>query len=99
VIPGKPPVVEAPTLPWDPLGWWVLDAACQNKEPDIFYPEDEGDEIAIKRAKRICASCPVKAECGEYAIRRDEEYGAWGGMDRDERLAEAARRRQLQLAS
>jgi hypothetical protein len=95
----EPPVVETPALPYDPPGWWVLDAACQNKEPDIFHPEDEGDEFAIKRAKRICASCLVAAQCGDYAIRRDEEHGVWGGMDRGERVAEAARRQQLELVA
>jgi hypothetical protein len=32
------------------------------------------------RAKRICATCPVTAECLDYALRHGEKYGVWGGL-------------------
>ena len=51
--------------------------------PEIFWPEDYSDpetrQVAIKTAKRICAACPVKAECFTYAVERGERYGIWAG--------------------
>ena len=81
--------------PWEPPGWWVLLAACKpgsGTDPEIFYPEDPRDQLALKRAKRICAECPVWSECREYAIGRDEGHGIWGGLNYDERQAERRRR-------
>ena len=31
-------------------------------------------------AKRICAECPVIADCLEGALERHEPYGVWGGQ-------------------
>lgn len=36
-------------------------------------------------AKRICQRCPVIVECREWALRRREQYGVWGGMGEAER--------------
>ena len=38
-----------------------------------------------RRAKAVCASCPVRVECLEHAIAVDERYGIWGGLTQDER--------------
>lgn len=32
-----------------------------------------------KRARNVCARCPVSDECWEYACRSDTSYGIWGG--------------------
>ena len=39
-----------------------------------------------RRAKTVCASCPVQTQCLEYAVASDERYGVWGGLTHDERL-------------
>jgi WhiB family redox-sensing transcriptional regulator len=39
------------------------------------------------RAKAVCESCPVRAECLNHAVRAGERYGVWGGLTSDERLA------------
>jgi WhiB family redox-sensing transcriptional regulator len=44
-----------------------------------------------RAAKAICAGCPVKAECADYAIRAREPYGVWGGLTEEEREALYAR--------
>jgi WhiB family redox-sensing transcriptional regulator len=36
-------------------------------------------------ARRICADCPVKAECREYALAQGEQFGIWGGLTAGER--------------
>jgi WhiB family redox-sensing transcriptional regulator len=38
-----------------------------------------------KRAKEICAECPVQIECRNYALEIREQYGIWGGMTENER--------------
>ena len=38
-------------------------------------------------AKRLCANCPVRADCLEAALARHETYGIWGGLNELERRA------------
>src|SRR5438874_5929158 len=61
---------------------WQDRARCREYDPEIFFPEKGGSS---REAKRICAECPVRIECLNYALRRDERYGVWGGMSERER--------------
>ena len=61
---------------------WQESARCRDYDPEIFFPEKGGSS---REAKRICADCPVRIECLNYALRRDERYGVWGGMSERER--------------
>jgi WhiB family transcriptional regulator, redox-sensing transcriptional regulator len=63
-------------VPWQDI------ARCRDYDPEIFFPEKGGSS---REAKRICADCPVRIECLNYALRRDERYGVWGGMSERER--------------
>jgi len=38
-----------------------------------------------QRAKAICASCSVRKDCLEYALRIREPHGIWGGLNELER--------------
>ena len=38
-----------------------------------------------ERAKAICATCPVREPCLEYALRIREPHGIWGGLNESER--------------
>ncbi|MEL7159098.1 MAG: WhiB family transcriptional regulator [Actinomycetota bacterium] len=38
-----------------------------------------------RRAKEICASCPVQADCRDYSIEIREQHGIWGGLTEGER--------------
>lgn len=61
---------------------WHKDAACRNvPNPDIFFPE-RGASIAA--ARRLCATCPVQAECLEDALEHNLE-GLWGNTTERER--------------
>jgi WhiB family transcriptional regulator, redox-sensing transcriptional regulator len=66
---------------------------CPQVDPEIFFPPkgDPGTE-----ARQICAGCPVRRECLAYAIEADDEFGIWGGLDRDEQrnLKRRMRRKQ-----
>lgn len=55
---------------------WIDQALCAQVDPEIFYPEKG---MSFYAARRVCASCPVVAQCLEYAIENREEYGLWGG--------------------
>jgi WhiB family redox-sensing transcriptional regulator len=61
---------------------WVVEALCRQTDPEAFYP-DKGEPTAP--AKRVCAHCPVTAECLEYALFHDERFGVWGGLSARER--------------
>lgn len=56
---------------------WQVDAACKGSNPDLFFP-DRG--ASTRKAKAICASCPVKRECLDYAVEMNEKFGIWGGV-------------------
>ena len=61
---------------------WRQHAACRGVEPDIFYPAtDEEAEVA----KAVCAVCPVRQPCLEYALSSRERDGVWGGATEKER--------------
>lgn len=84
-----------------PIGPWTEHAACQDKPTDIFFGSDgERPEARAKReakAKQVCAECPVRTICLEYALKRPEKPGVWGGFGEDERekLRRSWRRRGL----
>ena len=48
-------------------------------------------------ARRICDMCPIKQECGEYALENKERWGMWGGMTPIERRRIERRERRERL--
>ena len=61
---------------------WRDDALCAQTDPEAFFPEKGG---STREAKKICAGCPVRAECLESALANDERFGIWGGLSERER--------------
>jgi WhiB family transcriptional regulator, redox-sensing transcriptional regulator len=61
---------------------WMLEARCLDADPEAFFPEKGG---STREAKRICAACPVRDECLQYALDNDERFGIWGGLSERER--------------
>ena len=58
---------------------WRVDARCRDGAAsltDLFFSEDIGD---IARAKSFCAECPVRTDCLDAALTRQEPWGVWGG--------------------
>ncbi|MEU6967390.1 WhiB family transcriptional regulator [Kitasatospora aureofaciens] len=76
-------------------------AACKDSDTNLFFPEPEemgaeAAEWAERRAKMICAGCPVKSMCLADALERREPHGIFGGLNERERgslLRRAARDR------
>lgn len=66
---------------------WMERAACRELSVDGFYPEMvNGSTLCItKAAKAVCAGCPVREQCLEYALAGDEREGVWGGTSPRER--------------
>jgi len=61
---------------------WQADSLCAQTDPEAFFPEKGG---STRDAKKICASCDVRAQCLEYALANDERFGIWGGLSERER--------------
>ena len=73
---------------------WRLAAACRDLDTDVFFPETE-DEIAV--AKAVCATCPVREACLEFALITRQDDGVWGGLDENERRRLRRRRQEAAL--
>jgi WhiB family redox-sensing transcriptional regulator len=69
---------------------WRDKAACRGLDPDIFYPVSDDDSA---NAKAICAACPVREACLEYALANRERDGVWGGATERERRRMIRQRR------
>lgn len=69
---------------------WRQHGACRGTDPDIFYPVSDED---AEEAKSICATCPVREPCLEYALATRERDGVWGGATERERRRMIRQRR------
>jgi WhiB family redox-sensing transcriptional regulator len=67
------PVAVEPTR-----GSWRRRAACKNEDPEIF---DGETAEAAAQAAMVCAVCPVRAACLEYAVANRTDYGVWAGVN------------------
>jgi WhiB family transcriptional regulator, redox-sensing transcriptional regulator len=61
---------------------WMLHARCREAAPGSFFPSDG---VGVDRARSVCADCPVKTECLEYALEFRIDHGVWGGCSERER--------------
>jgi WhiB family transcriptional regulator, redox-sensing transcriptional regulator len=62
---------------------WREQAACCGTDLDLFYPK-RGETAGP--ARQVCARCPVRQPCLEYALSNRITHGIWGGLtERDRR--------------
>lgn len=54
---------------------WYADALCAQIGGDEWFPEKGG---TTHHAKKVCLACPVREQCLEYALDREEDHGIWG---------------------
>lgn len=70
---------------WD----WQMQGGCRGLDSSFFFhPEGERGHARLqreRRAKQICASCPVIQQCRSHALSVDEVYGIWGGLSEHDR--------------
>ncbi|MPV36389.1 WhiB family transcriptional regulator [Georgenia subflava] len=51
---------------------------CQERDRgDLWFSEHT---VHVERAKSLCGSCPLRAECLAGAVERAEPWGVWGGQ-------------------
>ena len=74
---------------------WRSAGACLSADPDLFFPISSTGpaERQRARAKTICAGCPVRRECLEFALSHNQIYGIWGGTTAEDRQRERRRKR------
>ena len=63
---------------------WRELAACRGTDLEVFFP---GPGESAEAARRVCAACPVRQACLDYAITNRIAYGVWGGLTERERRA------------
>jgi WhiB family redox-sensing transcriptional regulator len=63
---------------------WRELAACRGIDLAVFFPE-RGESAGT--ARRVCAACPVRQACLDYAITNRISHGIWGGLTERERRA------------
>jgi WhiB family transcriptional regulator, redox-sensing transcriptional regulator len=61
---------------------WKALAHCRDLPLAFMFPtEATGVEVAL----RICAHCPVRTPCLNYALSNRIEHGVWGGASEQDR--------------
>lgn len=60
---------------------WFQQAACRGITAVMYV--DRGNRA--RRAREVCAGCPVAEPCRAWAIEHREENGVWGGTTPRER--------------
>lgn len=74
---------------------WRDRAACVGHDSETWFPlataNQRGPAVAvqaqIEQAKAVCADCPVRQTCLEWALTTPEPWGIWGGLTEEERAA------------
>jgi WhiB family redox-sensing transcriptional regulator len=66
---------------------WQHSAACHDEEPELFFPVSDMGPGArqVEQAKAVCARCPVRSACLEYALDNGLDHGIFGGVTERER--------------
>lgn len=74
---------------------WQDKAACSAIDVAVFYYDTWTERLdELNQIRRVCAECPVRAQCLEYALDTDDKYGVWGGLTPRERRQVKRERRE-----
>ena len=63
---------------------WRERAACRGADLGLFFP---GRGESAEPGRRVCARCPVREPCLEFALRHGITHGIWGGLSERDRRA------------
>ncbi len=76
----------------------MAEGNCNNHPPATFFPSDG---VGVEIAKKICATCPVRERCLDYALDARIDHGVWGGASERQRrrLLKERRANHRELAS
>ena len=59
---------------------WRDKALCKGEDTALFY-----DRRYFDRIKALCAGCPSRVECLNFAVRNNITFGVYGGLSGKER--------------
>jgi len=62
---------------------WRDQAECIKYAHEVEFFPSRGE--STREAKAVCATCPVREQCLEYALQWDHLSGVWGGLSERER--------------
>lgn len=65
---------------------WQQHGNCRTADdPEVFFPANDNPNLLTNRAAyQVCAACPVRAECADFATRH-HLVGIWGGTSTHQR--------------
>jgi len=81
-VTARPPRHRSLAAPARFAARWRELAACRGTDLEVFFPE-RGESAGP--ARQVCAACPVRQPCLDYAITNRIAYGVWGGLTERER--------------
>ena len=74
---------RTPAPPVPAWAGWRYRAACRGADLQVFFP---GRGEPAEPARQICAGCPVRQPCLDYALSHGITHGICGGLtERDRR--------------
>ena len=62
---------------------WRAHAACADLDPRLFFPSASTGWASVAEADNarvVCAGCPVRAACFDWAVATGQRTGVWGGQ-------------------
>jgi WhiB family redox-sensing transcriptional regulator len=83
-VTARPPRHRSLVAPARFAARWRELAACRGTDLEVFFPE-RGESAGP--ARQVCAACPVRQPCLDYAITNQITHGIWGGLTERERRA------------
>jgi WhiB family transcriptional regulator, redox-sensing transcriptional regulator len=83
-VTGRPPRHRTLPAPARFAVCWRELAACRGADLDLFFP---GRGESAEPARQVCAACPVRQPCLDYAVSNAITDGIWGGLTERERRA------------
>ena len=81
---ARPPRHRSLAVPARFAARWRELAACRGTDLEVFFP---GRGESAGPARQVCAACPVRQPCLDYAITNRITHGVWGGLTERERRA------------
>lgn len=73
--------------PRNTLDGWQQQGLCRFEDPELFFPVGDSQKARqdTEDAKQVCAGCPVRETCLEWAVSTGQWVGVWGGLSEAER--------------
>ena len=63
---------------------WRSRAACKGEPIEVFFPPSTSK--SLRRARKVCAVCPVIDDCLDWVLGFEEQHGFAAGLTSWERL-------------